>query len=60
MSSPAAMQLPDQDEGDDRDRDVDPEDRPPGDLDQVAAGQRPDRGQAAGDREEDRHRFAAF
>ena len=47
----------DQDQRDDRDRDVDPEDRAPGPLGQVAAGDRADRGQAAGDAEEDRQRL---
>ncbi len=42
------------------DRDVDPEDRPPGDLDQVAAGERAEGGHAAGDAEEDRERLAAL
>jgi hypothetical protein len=49
-----------EEEGDQRDRDVDPEDRPPGPLGQVAAGDRADRGEAAGDGEEDRHRAAAL
>jgi len=54
------LRLPDQEEGDDRDRNVDPEDRPPGPLDEVAAGERADRGEAAGDGEEDRHRLATL
>ena len=49
----------DQDQRDQRDRDVDPEDRPPGPLDQVAARDRADRGQPAGDAEEQRQRPAA-
>ena len=49
-----------EDEGDDRDRDVDPEDRPPGPLGQVAAGDRADRGEGAGEAEEDRQRPAAL
>ena len=50
----------DQHERGDRDRDVDPEDRPPGPLGQVAAGDRPDRGEGAGEAEEDRQRAAAL
>ena len=51
---------PDQHERDDRHRDVDPEDRAPGPLRQVAARDRPDRRQPARDPEEDRHRAAAL
>jgi len=49
-----------QDHGDDRDRHVDPEDRAPGPLRQVAAGERADGGQPAGGGEEQRERLAAL
>ena len=50
----------DQDERDQRDRDVHPEDRAPRPLGQEAAEDRTDRGQAAGDAEEERQRPAAL
>jgi hypothetical protein len=50
----------DEDERDDRDRDVDPEDRPPRPLREVAAGDRPDRGHGPSDGVEDGQRLAAF
>ena len=45
---------------DQRDRDVDPEDRAPRPLGQVAAEERADGGQRAGDAEEDGHRASAL
>jgi hypothetical protein len=44
----------DEDEGEDRHRHVDPEDRAPRPLREVATGERPDRGHRAREREEDR------
>ena len=45
---------------DQRDGDVHPEDRPPGPLREIAPQDRADRGEAAGDAEEDRQRPATF
>jgi hypothetical protein len=50
----------DQDQRDHRHRDVHPEDRPPGPLREVAPEDRADRGQPAGDAEEDGERPAPF
>ena len=49
-----------QDEGDGRDRQVHPEDRPPGPLGKEPAEGRPDGGEAAGDPEEQRESLAAL
>jgi hypothetical protein len=49
-----------EDQRDDGDRDVDPEDGAPRPLGEVAAGERADGGQAAGDAEEERERAAAL
>ena len=48
----------DQDQGDHRDRHVDPEDGPPGDLGEIAARERPNAGEHTGDPEEGRHGLA--
>ena len=50
----------DQDQRDDRDGDVDPEDRTPGPFGQVATEHRSDGGETPSDAEEDRQRLAPF